>query len=88
MGDAITKNTPIELGNETDGIYHDIYDISTGATHTLVLREDGKVYSAGLNTNAPLGTGNTTARSTLVPALTKDAEENLIDLENIAIISC
>ncbi len=87
MGDAVTKNTPIELGNETDGIYHDIYDISTGATHTLVLREDGKVYSAGLNTNAPLGTGNTTARSTLAPALTKDEEGNVIDLENIASIS-
>lgn len=87
MGDVVTRYTPLELGDAANGVFHDIYDISTGATHTLALREDGKVYSAGLNTNAPLATGNTTARNALAPALTKDAEGNVIELENIISIS-
>ena len=52
MGDTTTKFTPLEIGSSTEKlIYKDVYDVIAGGTHTLVLREDGKAYSAGLGSS-------------------------------------
>jgi alpha-tubulin suppressor-like RCC1 family protein len=45
----------------------DVVDISTGQSHTVALKSDGKLYSWGANTNGQLGDGTTTQRPFPVP---------------------
>ena len=43
--------------------------MSAGGGHSMVLKQDGSVWSAGMNTYGQLGDGSRTAKSTFVRAL-------------------
>ena len=85
MGDTTTKFTPLEIGSSTEKlIYKDVYDVIAGGTHTLVLREDGKAYSAGLGSSGQLSQSSTANSSKLNTCKILNENEELVDLENIA----
>ncbi|KAL0251511.1 hypothetical protein GEMRC1_000724 [Eukaryota sp. GEM-RC1] len=52
-------------------LYHldHIHSISVGATHVLLLRQDGKVFSFGIGEKGQLGDGSNTVRNTIVPVV-------------------
>lgn len=62
-----------------------VMDIKTGATHTLLLKEDGTVWAWGQNSNGQLGQGDTTTTST-EPLQVKDSTGEGY-LQNIIAIS-
>ena len=87
-GDTNSRYTPIEMGNATSqSIYKNIIDIVAGGKHVLVLKEDGKVYTVGLNTSGQLAQATTTSSSSIVSGKMSNIDEQLVDLEDVAYIS-
>ena len=54
-----------------------IIKVSVGVNYTLMLSEDGKIYSVGYNGYGQLAQGDTTRR--LIPVVAKDATGNIIE---------
>ena len=79
LGRNNTSNTnvPVKVLNETgkDEI-RNILKIAGGENYTLLMSEDGKVYSCGYNNYGQLAQGNTTRR--LLPILAKDTTGEVI----------
>eukprot|EP01080_Neovahlkampfia_damariscottae_P000770 gene770-9020_t len=73
-GTKIDRNTPVTL---MDGPSEKVETISCGFHHTLLLTENGKVYSFGANGNGELGIGTTIAATT----------SQLVPIDNIVAIS-
>ncbi len=68
LGDSTTtqRNAPASVIQTGVLAGKTIVQIARGASHTLALTSDGKVFSWGLNTNGQLGNGSTTLRTSPV----------------------
>ncbi len=64
-----TSKIPVKMLNpEGTGIITNILKVAAGSNHTVLLSEDGKIYSAGYNGYGALAIGNTTNKSLVVAA--------------------
>ena len=54
IGDGVDKNVSVQIPNSTNAI------VSSGSAHSMLLKTDGSLSSAGKNTNGQLGIGSTT----------------------------
>jgi alpha-tubulin suppressor-like RCC1 family protein len=69
-GNITQQNTPIPILTTNIGTTFPITAISSGGSHSLFLRSDGKVYACGANVHGRLGDGTTTNSSTPIAILT------------------
>ena len=84
MGNTNTRYTPLEFGADQEAItYRNIYDIATGGTHTILLKEDGKAYLIGTGTSGQLGGGNA-SNVTTIPVTAKILQETTVEGETVA----
>ena len=58
------------------GILQNIKKVSAGATHTIVLSDDGIAYATGYNGYGQLGIGDTTTK--ILPTKMIDTEGNVV----------
>ena len=73
-------NGQLGLGNKTanittftqvtTNINNDVKQVACSMSHTFILKNDGSIYSCGLNSNGELGLGNTTAKTSFTKVTT------------------
>ena len=75
---STTNSTiPVKVLKDTKGTQiSNILKVSAGVNYTVLLSEDGKIYSTGYNKYGQLATGNTTR--TLIPVQAKDKNGEII----------
>ena len=67
FGDTTNRNTFTQV---TTNINNDVKQIVGGQYHTIILKNDGSVWSCGSNGSGELGLGNTTDRNTFTKVTT------------------
>ena len=72
-----TQNLPQQMLDADGEILYGVKEIASGHQHTVILKENGEVWSVGVNQYGQLGDGTHTQRSLIVP--TKKIKETLID---------
>ena len=66
-GSSANKNTFTQV---TTNINNDVKQIDCGYYHTIIIKNDGSLWSCGYNMNGQLGLGNTTDRTTFTKVTT------------------
>ena len=66
LNDTTNRTTFTQV---TTNINNDVSQVSCGNAHTFIIKNDGSVWSCGLNGSGPLGLGDTTQRTsfTIIP---------------------
>ena len=71
LGNTTTKTTFTQV---TTNINNDVKQIACGSYHTVILKNDGSIWSCGANNNGQLGLGDTTNRNTFTQ-VTNDVKQ-------------
>lgn len=88
-GETADRIIPSEMMDfAEDKRMRNLISVRTGATNTMVLTREGKVYFTGVNTNGQLSQGNVTSPvARLTSAKILNSEGETVDLDNVASIS-
>lgn len=88
-GETADRIIPSEMMDfAEDKRMRNLVSVKTGATNTMVLTREGKVYFTGVNTNGQLSQGNVTSPvARLTSAKILNSEGEAVDLDNVASIS-
>ena len=81
LGDANNRNI---FNKVTTNINNDVKQIACGGNHTIILKNDGSVYSCGYNANGQLGLDNYTNKTTFTQVTTNinnDVKEVVCDYQ-------
>ena len=93
-GASISTNKPCQVKIDTNTYLTDIKKIEVGTQHVIALREDGTVWTWGLNSSGQLGDGTTTLSKYAIQVLNQAGDgflENIVDIaagnDNCAVVN-
>ena len=84
-GTQTDRYTPVQVvGTDGDEFLANIVAVAAGDLYSMVLKDDGTVWTWGSNTYGQLGDGTTQDKDTPVQVIGEDGEEHLTDIVAIA----